>query len=116
MLGFADQETDDAYGLISSEKDRRGLTSTQRGGAAMLFVGGCIVLGVLAAQGAAAPSSMSMMVLAAEETCATKPYHQCAGMNFSTSAAERKAYDFAGEAKEFSCCPDGHQCTKMGPV
>lgn len=45
--------------------------------------------------------------------CATKPFGQCSGMNFTTGGA---GFNFSGSAEPFACCPDGMSCLVMGPV
>jgi len=48
--------------------------------------------------------------------CATKPFGQCAGMNFTAPKAERAAHNFSTVAEPFACCPTGTSCVSFGPV
>ena len=48
--------------------------------------------------------------------CATKPYGQCAGMNFTQTKVEKSAYNVSAGAAPLSCCPEGTSCVTFGPV
>ena len=48
--------------------------------------------------------------------CATKPFGQCAGMNFTKTKAERDAYNVTAGAQPLACCPPGTSCVVFGPV
>lgn len=48
--------------------------------------------------------------------CVTKPFTQCAGMNFTQTKTERDAYNFTAGAGQFACCPAGTSCVNFGPV
>lgn len=47
--------------------------------------------------------------------CTTKPFGQCAGMNFTAPAA---TYNFSksAPAPSLACCPAGTSCVTFGPV
>ena len=51
-----------------------------------------------------------------EEPCPTKPFHQCSGMNFTQTKAEKKAFNFTSGGDEVACCPAGTSCVSFGPV
>jgi len=62
---------------------------------------------------------MMMMTLAAApeaDVCATKPFGQCSGMNFSSTKAERNLFNFTAPAETLACCPAGTTCITFGPV
>ena len=50
---------------------------------------------------------------AAPAVCTTKPFGQCAGMNFTAGAV---GYNFSAKAEPFACCPEGQECLQFGPV
>jgi len=52
----------------------------------------------------------------AADPCPTKPFEQCAGMNFTDSKAEAPAYNFSTAARQTVCCPAGTVCVSFGPV
>lgn len=116
MLGFTgDEERDEAYGLIGAR--RRTVSTT--GLKICAIVGAVAVVGLLTSgRGASASMHGAAVLLAAKEAdaspaCATKPFGQCAGMNFTNGGA---GYNFTGTAEEFACCPEGTYCLVMGPV
>ena len=52
----------------------------------------------------------------AAEACTTKPFGQCAGMNFTSSKADKDSYNFTAGSTPFACCPAGTRCVVFGPV
>ena len=126
MLGFADESDAAAYGLIGAARERR--RSPLTAAAALAVVGACATVGVLLQRhgsdstvaSSASTFSMSLMQTtgsaASDDTCATKPFQQCAGMNFSASKADRDAHNFTEVAQQFACCPAGTACVAFGPV
>jgi len=50
------------------------------------------------------------------DPCPTKPFHQCAGMNFTQTKDEKDAYNVTAGANQFACCPAGTSCVTFGPV
>ena len=52
----------------------------------------------------------------AAEACTTKPFGQCAGMNFTSSKADKDSYNFTAGSAELACCPAGTRCVVFGPV
>ena len=50
---------------------------------------------------------------AAPAVCTTKPFGQCAGMNFTAGAV---GYNFSAKAEPYACCPEGQECLQFGPV
>ena len=119
MIGFAD-EHDEAvsYGLIGGARTRRWSPLLSAGVAALALVGAYTTLRTLA--GAASASSPALfatsMVLEAAEACPTKPFGQCAGLNFTSSKPEKDAYNYTTGEGQFACCPAGTSCIEFGPV
>jgi len=52
---------------------------------------------------------------AAAPPCPTKPFGQCAGMNF-TQPDVKLTYNYSSAAQAFACCPPGTACVSFGPV
>jgi len=132
MLGFTDgepSERDGHYGLIG-EVNTPGIRRAvwpKFAAAALLLVGGSLglvsVVGPHAAvTGAALPSTTVLKAMkddgdaAAAPACATKPFGQCAGMNFSQPKDVRDAFNFSAPVSSLACCPDGMECVTFGPV
>ena len=132
MLGFTDGETserDGHYGLIG-ELNAPGIRRAvwpKFAAAALLLVGGSLglvsVVGPHAAvTGAAFPATTMLKAAkseddtAADPACTTKPFGQCAGMNFSQPKDVRDAFNFSAPVSSLACCPDGMQCVTFGPV
>ena len=55
--------------------------------------------------GAADPAPSSKSLAPPVDPCTTKPFGQCAGMNFTQTKEERDAYNFTAGATRLSCCP-----------
>lgn len=115
MIGFTEEA--DSYGLIG-EESRKPLHGSKSAGLALVLVGACATAGLLArttASSASAPM-IALTTLEEAEACTTKPFGQCAGMNFSGTAADRAAHNFSMVAEPFACCPLGTSCISFGPV
>ena len=117
MIGHADSEMGARYGLITDVdvgRQRFRMVAV----VALLFVGAGA--GLVASL---MPSSMiagtPLLVVLAEDppaVCPTKPFGQCAGMNFSQTKTERDQYNFTAGAQSLSCCPEGTSCVTFGPA
>jgi len=119
MLGFAEEEAP-GYGLLSDDVHRSkqaALARARTACATILLLG---AVGALAWTAAEPPPVITLAAVgeigAAEEACATKPFGQCSGMNFSEPKDKRNAFNFTAGAPEFTCCPEGTHCITFGPV
>jgi len=65
-----------------------------------------------AAPKAAAPATVEPIA----DPCPTKPYGQCAGLNFSATKEEKDLYNYSTAASTLACCPAGTSCVSFGPV
>jgi len=80
------------------------------------MAGGPPAMSVLTAEeGEADAVELPETIVAAVDPCPTKPFGQCAGMNFSEPAAGSQ-YNFSTSAIDLACCPVGTSCVKMGPA
>ena len=126
MLGFTEREgVDTAYGLIPDGRRRSALSPKHAAAGMALMLVGIGACGLLVTQAAIGSPTMIMKQQPLDasskknpkpEACATKPFGQCAGMNFSASKDDRDAYNFTTAAEPFACCPAGTSCVSFGPV
>lgn len=151
MIGFDDAQSvgETTYGLIGeANRRRRSVWQTASAGALAVVVlfmlvmansqDGASSVGVqssassapqLTSSGSFAPTTLFVASAEAADTpCATKPFGQCAGVDFNTSKADRDSA-FAKQfnisvgaapppktALPFACCPVGTSCISFGPV
>ena len=122
MIGFTDRD-EDVYGLIGEERARSRPSTTVVGGVVAL-VGAVATIGLIlqGSPGATSPAVSFIGLATAKEkaapaVCETKPFGQCAGMNFTSPKLEKKLYNFSTPAAgQNTCCPEGTQCVSFGPV
>jgi len=125
MIGFTDEEEGEQYGLMqnSSRASRKRWLSAPAA-LALLLVGAALAVIALTSPASPAKGGAPLELFAAgkeakgqAEACKTKPFGQCAGMNFSLPKADRKQYNItAGPGDAFACCPGGMSCMTFGPV
>ena len=116
MLGFDDLDTV-ASPLFPKNKSRSRapLVSAIAISVAVAIV--FFILGHSTAQAAHFNSDLALIAATpTPDPCPTKPFGQCAGLNFSAPADIKDLYNFSGTPLPLSCCPAGTSCVTFGPV
>ena len=129
MIGFEESDVHHGqdYGLMSTIKPDK---SRLPGRLVVSLLAGAGVVGGLGLLSSASSSAPSVLLTtlpavppavpgtgapAAVDPCPTKPFGQCAGMNFSNADAGL-TFNFTTGASPFACCPAGASCVSFGPV